>query len=249
MTWTEERITVNQHLQIGAESTQRTRHKRIRLAKELLCFEAVYQPKGDTVFYRGTGRKYPSEQEQNTEWMEATWGGVLDFNGLIYPLACDHGQCRTGSARRAIGNGKGLDILTTSHRLDCATAPTRWSKVTPPMRKRVPTISSLTLATPITRKDVKMTAKTISQVIQLGITLTITPTVVSLLPIPAKLFNIYLDTTSGGLGTTKLTKVLQLQFQMSTAYAPFWPINAANASYRQPYRHGTCNNGQALDGS
>lgn len=83
----------------------------------------------------------------------------------------------------------------------------------------------------ITRKDVKFTGKTIGQAFTAGITLTSTPSIVTLAPIPAKLFNIYLDTTSGGLGGTKLTKVLQAQYSMPTAYAPFWPINSANASF------------------
>jgi len=228
MTWTEERISINQHLQIGAEATTALGTS-VSAAKELLCFEAVYQPKGDTVFYRGTGRKYPSEQEQNTEWMEATWGGVLDFNGIIYPAAS------------VFGNVAPTSYANSATAKSWAFAPPITGSIVP----RTYTVeqgdasyaqkSTYNLFTDlgytITRKDVKMTAKTISQPIQTGITLTSTPTIVALSPIPAKYFSIYMDTTSAGLGTTKLTKVLQVQYTMPATYGPFWPINAANASF------------------
>src|SRR5450759_3253676 len=83
MVFVPEITTVNQHLQLGPETTIGTG---VPATKEILCFSVDLAPEGDTVLYRGTGWKYDSEAEQNTEWSSAAWTGNMDYNGIIYPL-------------------------------------------------------------------------------------------------------------------------------------------------------------------
>jgi hypothetical protein len=61
--------------------------------------------------------------------------------------------------------------------------------------------------------------------------MTATPTAVSLMPLVGKHVNVYLDTTSAGIGGTQLLNVLEVDFTASGYYTQFWPLNRANASF------------------
>src|SRR5258708_21627338 len=81
-----ERTTVNQKVQIGAESTGDLGTS-VAALKLVQCFSWQFQIEADVVFYTPTGRKYPSTQEENMEWTSASMSGTFDYNCSIYPLA------------------------------------------------------------------------------------------------------------------------------------------------------------------
>src|SRR5207244_5167404 len=65
-----------------------------------------------------------------------------------------------------------------------------------------------------------------------GITLTASPTAIPLIPISPKEFTVYADTTSAGLGTTKLGRLLRGNFSFGASkYLPLWVVDAAQASF------------------
>lgn len=64
-----------------------------------------------------------------------------------------------------------------------------------------------------------------------GITKTATPTVREPTPLVGAQANIYLDSTSAGLGTTLLTAPMNVEFKADPYYKQFWPINRANNSF------------------
>lgn len=228
MTWTEERTSVNQHLQIGAESTSAL-GTNVSATKELLCYDMVMQPEGDTTFYGGSGRKYDSEQEQNTEWLSSTWNGNLDYNGIIYPLVS------------AGGSVASVAHLASATAKDWIITPPVTGSIVPQTftveqgdsvyAQKVNYLLFTDIGYTVERKATSFTGKSMSQSIQTGITLTSSPTIVALAPVPGKHINVYADTTSGGLGTTQLLKVLKVQYQWSGIYGQFFPLNRANASY------------------
>lgn len=71
----------------------------------------------------------------------------------------------------------------------------------------------------------------IGQQIQDGITLTGSPTGVEDVPILPTHLDVYVDSTSGGLGTTKLTRDFNAVFRVNDRFAAVWPINSTLASY------------------
>lgn len=81
------------------------------------------------------------------------------------------------------------------------------------------------------KQEVQVTGDWFSQTFSDGITLTPSPTNVALLPMTGAQFNVYLDTSSVGIGTTQLTDPLKVDFAASNYYGQYWPINRANASY------------------
>ena len=69
------------------------------------------------------------------------------------------------------------------------------------------------------------------QQVQDNITLTASPTAVEDQPILPTHLNVYLDSTSANIGTTKLTRDFNAVWRYNNARNPVWPINSANASY------------------
>jgi hypothetical protein len=69
------------------------------------------------------------------------------------------------------------------------------------------------------------------QQIQDNITLTASPTQLADKPILPTHLDVYVDSTSAGLGTTKLTRDFNAVFRYTDARVPVWPINSTLASY------------------
>jgi hypothetical protein len=61
--------------------------------------------------------------------------------------------------------------------------------------------------------------------------LTSSPTGLQDKPILPTHLDVFIDTTSAGLGTTKLLRDFNAVFRYNDARVPVWPINSANASY------------------
>jgi hypothetical protein len=71
----------------------------------------------------------------------------------------------------------------------------------------------------------------LGQLLSDGISLTPSPTTIALAPIVGKHVNVYLDSTSAGIGNTLLTRVLSLDYSLGGMYGPFWTLNRSNPSY------------------
>src|SRR5258708_4159054 len=91
MPFNPEVTTINQKLQFGAESTSAL-GTNVAATKLILCYDLQWGPMADVKMYEGTGRKYPAAQIENSEWVEGTLGGYLDYNGIVYLLASTMGS-------------------------------------------------------------------------------------------------------------------------------------------------------------
>lgn len=78
---------------------------------------------------------------------------------------------------------------------------------------------------------VSVSGSAFGQQIQDNITLTASPTQLADKPILPTHLDVYIDSTSGGLGTTKLTRDFNAVFRCTDRWGAVWPINSANASY------------------
>lgn len=228
MTWTPERSSVNQQVQIGAESTTAL-GVAVPAGKRIQCFDWVFGINGDIQRLVATGHKYTSVQEENTEWVDGTLTGTMDYNGVIYPLASVMGSATPvahGSSATANDwiftppiTGSIVPQTYTVQQGDSTHAHSM----------------SYVIFTQFgykgDRKSLNVSGTMISQPISDGITLTSSPTAIALNPIVAKQVNVYLDSTSNNLGQTKLLKVMQYDYTMSGVYGPFWPINRSNVGF------------------
>ena len=71
----------------------------------------------------------------------------------------------------------------------------------------------------------------IAQSISDGITMTASPTTVALVPVVGKNVNVFIDSTSGGLGTTQYTRFFSIEYKYEGGFEAFWPLNRANTSF------------------
>lgn len=227
MTYTPERASVNARVQIGAESAIGTS---VACGKLLDCFDFVFGINGDLTQYAATGHKYDQVSEQNTEWTDFTTGGLMDYNGVLYPLC---GVMGVATPVVHLSSITAKDWVLTPP-VSGSVAPQTYSmQQGDSVRAHEVAYGLFTdFGYTLTRKDIKLAnTKGIAQAISDGATLTSNPTAVALATMVAKQFNVYLDSTSTGLGTTQLLKVLQVDYAFSGVYGPFWSINRANTSF------------------
>jgi hypothetical protein len=81
------------------------------------------------------------------------------------------------------------------------------------------------------RDKVTVAGSMIGRLFTDGITLTGSPTVIAQQPMLPKEVSIYRDTTSGGLGGTKLLRVLSWELALQNTKKPLWAVDAAQTSY------------------
>ena len=234
MAFTSQRAFINQTLQFGLEATPGVN---VAAGKKLQCFDIILGMMADANAYTPTGRKYPAIVIENSEWVEGTMGGVLDYNGLVYPLS---GVC-------------GAPVITAH---GASTTAKDWT-ITPPLTGSVqPQTFTIEqgennafgnaiwnhkvnyglfseLGYKIDRKaGATVSGKLLAQQLQTAITMTSSPTAIAIQPSAGKHFNVYLDTTFANIGTTLIaTEDMSVDFAFSNVYAPFFPINRANLGF------------------
>lgn len=231
MVWTPETSTVNQHLQFGLEATPGTS---VAANKLLQCFDIVYGPIADVAQFTPTGRKYPSTVIENSESVEASWDGILDYNGIVYALSGVAGAATIG-AHLASSTAKDwtFDLpLTGSVQPQTYTVEQGDTNGNGTYNHKCAYNLFSEFSYKGDRKSgITNSGKIIAQPMTNGITLTSSPTAIALQPSAGKHFNFYLDSTFAGLGTTQLLKVLGVDFSFTNVYNPFYPLNRANLGW------------------
>lgn len=227
MTWTAETQTVNQQVQIGPESTPGTA---VAASKLLKCYDWVPGINAGTTPYTPSGNKYVASQEE--DWEEAGWtiGGILDYNGLPYLLSSAMGKIVPALHSPSI---TAYDWIYTPPLTGSIQPQTYTVMQGDSIRARK---TAYVLVNNFGYKGTRKTPFTISgkamaQSLQDGIVLTSSPTAVALAQATTNQFNVYLDTTSGGIGTTQLTRVFSIEYAFDNIYGPFYPLNRSNSSF------------------
>jgi hypothetical protein len=83
----------------------------------------------------------------------------------------------------------------------------------------------------LNRDGVEIGGSMIGQRLSDNIALTAGPTALPEVPILPTDLDVYIDTTSGGLGTTKQTRVLEATITVGDRFNPVWVLNSANTSF------------------
>lgn len=219
-----ERSTISQVTQIGVESTKGTA---VAANKASQSFFISPSPQIETDEFKPTGYKYPTLVTPNKDWTEADISGKPSYEDIVYLLSC---------------------ILGTATITTVDTSAKKW--VFAPSSSAEDTVKSLTvevgsaaragrfayglltaLGISFSRDGVDMSGKMLGQAYEDGVTLTSSPTALGLVPILPTQVSVYLDTTSGGLGVTKLLRVVKADWNIDGRYGPIWVLNAALASF------------------
>lgn len=221
-----ERATANQKVQFGVETTSGTS---VAANKLLNSFDVQLGMEADSKTYRATGRKYPSIAVLNKEWTSGSLEGPIDFNALIYPLSGALGAT-TPTASGASSTAK--DWIFTPPVSGNASPKTFTIEQGDSVRAHKLVYGLFTsFGYKGTREEFSCSADLIGQLLSDGISMTGSPTSVAIAPSSANQWNVFMDSTSGGLGTTQLTRVMEIEFAMNDIYGPAWFINRSVTSW------------------
>jgi hypothetical protein len=228
MTFTPEASSINVTNQVGVETTPGTAVPANKRIDNLMYKFGV---KGDFKETSGTGRKYPSVQQLNAEWVEGSFDGSLDYNSILYPF--------TGAMGVTTPVAHGASAVAKDWIIDASLSGAKQPQ-TLSFEQGDPAVRAHKFAYGLTTKlgykfsrktDASMSGSILAQAVTDGITLTGAPTPVVLSPIAGQHFDLYLDSTSAGLGVTQVLKSLSAEFNMDGIYGPAWYINRSNPSF------------------
>lgn len=222
------RASVNQQCQIGVETTRFTP---VAAAKLLSAFVWTFGPKVTTKQFRGTGRQYPSASALLTEYSAGKISGPLDFGQSVYPLSSLYGAA-TIAAHGVSTTAKDWTWkppLVGSYASAAKTFTVQQGDAVD--AEQYPGLCFTGFGYSFTRKqEAQLTGDWMAQTFTDGISLTASPTNVVQSPATGAMFNLYLDSTSAGIGGTQLSDPLSVAFAASGYYDGYWPTNRTNAS-------------------
>lgn len=223
------RGTINQQVQIGPETTPGTP---VSAGKLLTAFTWVMGGKPATKQFRGTGRQHPSASALLTEMSTGKLSGPGDFAQVVYILSSLYGS---GNPTLHASSTTAYDWtwkppLTGSYAANAKTYTTQMGDSSDAEQYPFTVFNGFGYSFGRTQ-EVQFSADLMAQTFTDGVTLTASPTTVEQLPMTGAQMNVYLDSTSAGIGTTQLTDPMKVDFKASDFYDPYWPINRSNASY------------------
>lgn len=223
------RAAINEVAQIGVETTFNTP---VAASKLLRAFVWTTGGKPTTKQFRGTGRQYPSSSALLTEMSSGKIAGPGDFAQMIYPFSSLWGAptFTLHGASTTAYDAVWTPPLTGSYASSAKSYTVQVGDAIDAEQYAGVTFTGYNYS--FNRKqEVTFGADFIAPAFTDGITLTATPTAVEEAPMTGAQMDVYLDTTSAGIGATRLTDVLKCENKASGYYDAYWPLNRASNTY------------------
>ena len=221
-----ERTTITNGVQIGVEVTPGTA---VPADKKLLSASINLGGAGDVNVIRGSGSKFPAIASLGKDFAEGDIEGAPTYTELAYFLA---GLLGTPTITTPVGATDARLWTWPIH----VSAVQEGKTFTVEQGSAVQAERSVGLAVTglgidYSRDELSLSGDVLGQAFQTGHTLTGSPTELALVPILPKEIDVYLDTTIGALGTTKLLRALTASWNIGDRFGALWPLNSALPSY------------------
>ncbi len=225
-----ERSTINQSVQIGVETTPGVA---VAATKRLGSIGFAVGIQSEINARRPIGQKYPSLQVLGKEWSEADIEGGPVYTELPYIFSSllstatsvtqiMDGTTATGAYRWVFDSTSFGDDVPKTFTLEQG-SPTRAHRITNGI------ISEFGLEWD--SEEVEISGTLLGKAIEDGITMTASPTQAAQIPVKPRDISVYLDNAHTALGTTKLTRLLSGEFNLSDRYVPLWVVDRALKSF------------------
>lgn len=220
-----ERATLLQTTQLGVETTMGTS---VAANKLLLGTNIEVGIKAEINTYRPFGQKFATVTTLGKEWAEAQISGPLTYTDWTYLMAggiafaAPAQQSTTAAYKWTAAMAQTAEDTIKSYTVEVG-SPVRAHKFTHALVNN--------LGYTINRNEAMVKGSMIGQRISDGITMTASPTAVALIPAMPTHFEVDLDPTSAALGTTKLLRVLEIDFETGDRYSPVWTVDSAQTSF------------------
>lgn len=224
------RAAVNIVYQIGVETTPGTG---VAANRQLPSLSFSVGPELRTQPFRANGYKVDTILQLQREMAKGKFEGPLTYNEVIWPLAGIIGGTVSTSGGASTwtfnANSTGADTNAKTFTLECGDASAAQEAVYTQFNN---------LSISVTKSEAKVSGDFFARSLE-NTTLTSSPTQIAQLPTNINEFDIYLDDTFGGIGTTKLTDPLQIDFAISDKYLAKEVLNTTFQSFKesieQPY--------------
>ena len=222
------RAAVNQVVQLGVEATHGTA---VACSKLIEAFSWTFGDKPVSKQFTATGRKHPGASELLTEMSAGKIGGQGCYQSLMYPFSSVWGAPTTALVSPSTTAYASVWTPALSGPYSPKSLTLQNGDATDAEQYAYGLFSGVGYS--FTREqEVQVSGDWFSQTFTDGVSLTATPTSIAQQPMVGAHFNVYLDTSSGGIGGTQITAdVLKTDYAASGYYGQFWPVNRANASF------------------
>lgn len=222
-----ERATISQVVQLGPETVQGTA---VAATRKLSMTSIMPNARIEQQSFRPMGQLVQSVKALGKQWTEASIEGMASYVEMPY-LLCSVLKTVTPAAAGAPDVGAYTWTITpainggdTYHTFTVERgSAVRAEKFT------FGTVTDFELTA--NRSGVSIGGKMVGRALQRGITLTPGLTSTPVRPIVGDEWSIYLDSTSGGLGTTRLSRVHEVKYSIGSRYQPYWTLDASQSSF------------------
>lgn len=220
-----DRAKVSETIQVGLESTPGTA---VAAPTNLRSVSVMLKMPGSADLFRPDGHKFNVLAEDNAEWTAFDLNGKPTYTEICYLLAPMFGNPAPASSGVAVKT-RTYEMLDTTILTPITLTIEKGSSV----RAERITYGLLTdFALSVTRANgLTLTGAGIGQLYQDGITKTVSPVDVPLVPMMGKHFDVFVDSSSASLGTTKMLRAFKVESSLAGVYGPIWPINSALTSF------------------
>lgn len=217
--------SIAQGAQFGVEVTPGTLVAAPRILNSLSIVDGV---EGSSDTFRPDGHKYPALTIPGKEWTTMDYTGKLTYSDIAWIL---HSLIRAVTPVQ-IGATTGYTHTIAPQNAAEDTHLTYSIEKGGSVRAHSVAYGMFdSLVIDISRDSCDVSGTIFGRRITDGATLTGSPVGVELTPVLPRLFDVYLDTTSGGLGGTKLLRAFTGRITLNNLVGTIWPLNSANTSF------------------
>lgn len=218
------RADVNIKTQYGPEATPGTA---VTTSKEFPDIDVEFSPEHTKQLYRAAGKKFNTVAVMNKSWAAGSYKGPLNYTSLAVILSS---YSNYASPATVGTGGKGWTFNPALSTVDTIKTYTLKRGDSNDAARIVHAIFN-SCDIEMTRDSATVSGEVLGKGFAFGQTLEGSPTVLANKPVSMNDMSIYLDTSSGGLGGTKLTDVFKVSIKLPRKYELKWVIDAAETSW------------------
>ena len=222
-----ERASKSQALQVGFESTYGTSVAATRKLMSL-TMDADIQATRRKNF--GQGYNFPSSTSMERDFTEGDIGGALMFDEVLVPLAMAFGTVTPTTGTPATVRKWVWTIPLTG---DIIPKSVTMEKGDTNTAEKTTGVVATALEFGWTREEITIGGSILGQLTDVAAALTTAgpPTTYAKVPMNPNGVGIFMDTTSAGLGTTRMLRAFEGGISLGSLQSPIWPLNELNTSF------------------
>jgi hypothetical protein len=215
--------TISRRVQVGAEAVSGTA---VPADKRLALLNIEPNARVVNQTFRGVGRRFVVGQALNKQWTEAGLSGGMSYNEFPY-VGCS--ALNTVTPVAAAGADTGAHTWTwTIAEATAITRKTYTIEVGDAVRASSFAHAGIRdFELGVSREAVEPTGTIVGKALSRGVALTAAPTAIPVVPMVGDEWSIFLDTTSAGIGTTRLTRPFEVRIIFTGLQDPLWTLDSS----------------------